>query len=411
MAEKKVKVESKKKVKLPKGKASALMGAAFIMATSAIGPGFLTQTAAFTQQFAASFAFVIFISIVLDTGAQLNVWTIIGVSGMRGQDIANKVLPGLGHFVAILVALGGLAFNIGNIGGAALGLNVLTGLNIKICVLIGGTFGLAVFLNKDAGPVIDKVTKVLGIMMIAVVGYMAFATSPPVGEALIRTFAPKDPGNLVFPTITLLGGTVGGYITFAGGHRLIDAGITGRENLNEIKKSAVYGVVIAGIMRVLLFLAILGVVVKGITLDPSNPAASAFQHGAGMVGYKFFGFVLLAAGLTSTIGAAYTSVSFLKTLNPSIQKNEKSWIIGFIAASTLIMAIIGKPVALLILAGSLNGLILPLTIGVVLIASKRKDIVGDYKHPTWMLTLGYLIVAVAGYAGAMSLPRLLTLLH
>ncbi len=394
-----------------KGNMSALIGAAFIMATSAIGPGFLTQTATFTQQFAASFAFVILLSIVLDIGAQVNVWSIIGVSGMRGQDIANKIVPGLGHFVAVLVALGGLAFNIGNIGGTALGLNVLTGLDIKVCALIGGAVGLGIFVSRDAGPVIDKITKVLGMMMILIVGYMAFATHPPVGEAVFRAFAPENPGLLVFPTITLLGGTVGGYITFAGGHRLIDAGITGQQNLREIRKGAIMGIVIASVMRVLLFLAILGVVSKGLQLDASNPAASAFQHGAGVIGYKFFGLVLLAAGLTSVIGAAYTSVSFLKTLHPSIKKFEKQWIIGFIGASTLIMAFLGKPAKLLILAGSLNGLILPITIGVILIASLRKDIVGDYKHPKWLLVFGFIIVAIAAYAGLMSLKSLQMIVH
>ncbi len=403
--------ENISKDKKPKGNMSALFGAAFIMATSAIGPGFLTQTATFTQQFMASFAFVIFLSIILDIGAQVNVWRIIGVSGMRGQDIANKIVPGLGHFVAVLVALGGLAFNIGNMGGAALGLNVLTGLDIKVCVLISGVAGLGIFLNKDAGPMIDKVTKGLGLMMILIVGYMAFVTKPPVGEAILRTFAPENPGSLVFPTITLLGGTVGGYITFAGGHRLIDAGITGQENLKQINKGAVMGIVVASVMRVLLFLAVLGVVVKGFQLDPSNPAASAFQHGAGMIGYKFFGLVLLAAGITSVIGAAYTSVSFLKTLHPSINRLERQWIIGFIVASTAIMAVLGKPAKLLILAGSLNGLILPITIGVILLAAKRKDIVGDYKHPTWMLIAGLLIVLIAGYAGAMSLSKMQMLVH
>ncbi|MBF4695247.1 NRAMP family divalent metal transporter [Fusibacter ferrireducens] len=404
----KTKNENRKK---SKGNMSALLGAAFIMATSAIGPGFLTQTATFTQQFAASFAFVILLSIILDIGAQVNVWSIIGVSGMRGQDIANRILPGLGHFVAILVALGGLAFNIGNVGGAALGLNVLTGLDIKLCAVIGGAVGLAIFISKDAGPMIDKITKILGLMMILIVGYMAVITHPPVGETIFRAFVPENPKGLVFPTITLLGGTVGGYITFAGGHRLIDAGITGKGNLKEIRKGAIMGIVIASVMRVLLFLAILGVVVKGLQLDPSNPAASAFQHGAGMIGYKFFGLVLVAAGLTSVIGAAYTSVSFLKTLHPSIQKFERYWIIGFIAASTLIMAVIGKPAKLLILAGSLNGLILPITIGVILFASTRKDIVGDYKHPKWLLVFGFAIVLIAAYAGIMSLSKLQMLVH
>ena len=38
---------------------SAILGAAFLMATSAVGPGFLTQTATFTEKLGASFGFVI----------------------------------------------------------------------------------------------------------------------------------------------------------------------------------------------------------------------------------------------------------------------------------------------------------------------------------------------------------------
>jgi Mn2+/Fe2+ NRAMP family transporter len=402
------KVQAKKILKHTRG-SSAILGAAFIMATSAIGPGFLTQTAKFTEQFGASFAFVILLSIILDIGAQVNVWRVIGISGLRGQDIANKVLPGLGYFVAVLVALGGLAFNIGNVGGAALGLNVLFGMNTTIAAIISGIIGIAIFLSKDAGTVIDRVVKLLGGLMIAIVAYVAFKTSPPVGEAIVRSVSPNNPGTLVLPVITLLGGTVGGYITFAGGHRLIDAGVTGIENIKEITRSSVTGILIASVMRILLFLAVLGVVSKGLALDPTNPAASAFQHGAGMIGYKFFGVVLWCAAITSVIGAAYTSVSFLKTLHPFIAKYEKQFIIGFITASTIIMASIGKPANLLVLAGALNGLILPITIGTILLASRRKDIIGEYKHPMWLIVFGVIIVFVAGYAGLTSLKGIAAL--
>ena len=105
-----------------------ILGAAFLMATSAIGPGFLTQTSLFTQQLLTSFGFVILISILLDIGAQLNIWRIITVSEYRAQDLANKVMPGLGFFLAALIATGGLIFNIGNIAGCGLGLQVLTGI-------------------------------------------------------------------------------------------------------------------------------------------------------------------------------------------------------------------------------------------------------------------------------------------
>ena len=403
-------MSSNKKESELKKKASALLGAAFLMATSAIGPGFLTQTAAFTEQYKANFAFVILFSILLALGAQMNVWRVIGISGLRGQDIANKVLPGLGYFVAILVALGGLAFNIGNIGGASLGLNALLGINTDFAALACGVIGILIFLSKDAGPVMDKFTKILGVLMIVIVGYVTITTKPPVGEALIRSVAPENPGALLFPIITLLGGTVGGYITFSGGHRLLDAGISGKENLDQITRSSITGILIATIMRILLFLAILGVVSRGAALDPSNPAASAFQHGAGNLGYRFFGIVLWAAGITSVVGAAFTSVSFLKTLNPFIEKNQKYIICAFIIASTLIMVLVGSPAKLLILAGSLNGLILPVTLGTMLLASRRKDIVGDYHHPTWLLVFGIIIVIIAGYSGILSLRNMAQLI-
>jgi len=43
---------------------SIITGAAFLMATSSIGPGFLTQTAYFTEIHKSAFAFAIIISIL-----------------------------------------------------------------------------------------------------------------------------------------------------------------------------------------------------------------------------------------------------------------------------------------------------------------------------------------------------------
>lgn len=401
-------VEEKKS----KGNMTALIGAAFLMATSAIGPGFLTQTSTFTGQFKSAFAFVIICTILLDVTTQLNIWSVIGVSGMRGQDIANKVLPGLGYFIAFMVALGGLAFNIGNVGGGALGLNVLFGLPNTAGTLIAGTVGILVFLSKDAKTGMDKLTKYLGSVMIITVLYVAIKSKPPVVDAVTSVFNPGDIGVLVFPMITLLGGSCGGYITFSGAHRLLDAGFSGKKDLGHVRKSVLMGVGVSGTMRILLFLAVLGVVTAntGVVLDPSNPAADAFKIGAGMIGYKIFGLVLTFAAITSVIGAAYTSVSFLKTLHPFIMKNEKWFIIGFIAVSTLVMAFVGKPAALLVLAGSLNGLILPLTLLTILLACRNKSIVGeDYKHPTILIVLGIGVVLLTGFVGIKALPQILTM--
>ncbi len=383
---------------------SVLLGAAFLMATSAIGPGFLTQTAVFTGQLKSTFGFVILTSVILSLIAQLNVWRVIGISGLKGQEIANKVVPGLGYIVAFLVALGGLAFNIGNVGGAAMGLNIILGVDLRLAAAISAILAIIIFISKEAGKAMDTLTKVLGGIMILLVAYVAITTVPPVGEAIHRTFVPEEIPMLAI--ITLVGGTVGGYITFSGGHRLIDAGISGKENLDSINRSAYMGMIIATIMRVLLFLAILGVVSKGFVLDPASPPASAFKEASGNLGYKIFGLVIWAAALTSIVGAAYTSVSFISTFTKAISNHSNKWIMGFIAASTLIFITIGQPAKLLVIAGSLNGLILPITLGVMLMASTKKDIVGDYKHPKWLYIAGILVVIITAYLGVKSLSGL-----
>ncbi len=384
-----------------KKSSGVLIGAAFLMATSAIGPGFLTQTSKFTSDFGASFGFVILFSVILSATAQMNIWRVLCVTGLRGQEVANKVLPGLGFFVAFMVVSGGLIFNTANVGGGALGFHTLLGIPTRAAYLLTGGAAIAIFMLKNAKAAMDTITKTLGGIMIVVILLVIIIERPPVGDALINTVVPSAGYSTLFPAVlTLLGGTVGGYITFSGAHRLIDAGVTGEENLKEIRKSSVLGMGIAAIVRVFLFLAILGVVVKGISLDAANPAADAFRRGAGALGYRFAGLVLLCAAITSIIGAAYTSVSFLKTFHPLIAKNENKVIIAFIIISTLLMLVLDNPAALLVLAGALNGLILPLTLGVCLIASKKKSIMGEtYKHPTWLFVLGIVVVILSAYMG------------
>jgi Mn2+/Fe2+ NRAMP family transporter len=371
---------------------SVLMGAAFLMATSAIGPGFLTQTTVFTQSLGASFGFVILTSIIIDIGVQLNIWRVIAVSEKRAQDIANMLLPGLGGFISLLIVLGGLAFNIGNIAGAGLGLQALLGVSVTTGAVISAALAIAIFLIREAGKAMDRFAQVMGFIMIIVIIYIAVTSAPPVGEAALRTFVPLKIDLVTI--VTLVGGTVGGYITFSGGHRLLDAGIKGREALKEVSTSAVMGISVASLVRIFLFLASLGVISKGLAIDAGNPTASVFQLAAGEIGYRLFGLVMFSAAVTSVIGSAYTSVSFVKSFSPKIAKNENKVIIGFILVSTVIFILVGKPIKLLILAGVVNGFILPITLATILFAAYKTRIVGDYKHPVWLTCFGILVVLI-----------------
>ncbi|MEP6902986.1 MAG: NRAMP family divalent metal transporter, partial [Actinomycetota bacterium] len=286
---------------------SVILGAAFLMATSAVGPGFLTQTTVFTKQLLASFGFVILLSVLLDIFAQLNIWRVLTVSGKRGQDVANETVSGSGYFLAALIALGGLAFNIGNIAGCGLALNVLFDLKPEYGAVLSAVVAIAIFLVKEAGKAMDLFVKILGVIMLGLIVYVVIALHPPLAEAAFRTFIPETISPLTI--VTLVGGTVGGYITFAGAHRLIDAGISGVESLPQVNQGAVTGIILTAIIRFLLFLASLGVITLGFAIDDKNPPASVFQNAAGNFGYRIFGVVMWSAAITSVVGAAYTSVS------------------------------------------------------------------------------------------------------
>lgn len=371
------------------------------MATSAIGPGFITQTTVFTQQLLTSFGFVILISILLDIAGQLNIWRVITVSGMRAQDLANNLLPGSGYFLAALVLLGGMAFNIGNVAGAGMGLDILFPLDADparpvMGAIISAAIALVIFWVKEVGTAMDWFTKILGFMMIALTLYVAIASNPPVGEAVLRTFVPVRIDTTAI--VTLVGGTVGGYISFAGAHRLLDAGIQGRDKLPQVTKSSVSAILLASAMRILLFLASLGVIVGGGLINKDNPAGSVFQLAAGQTGYYIFGIVLWAAAITSVVGSAYTSISFLRSFHPFLDKNYRTLTSLFIITSTIVFVMMGKPpVKVLVLAGALNGLILPLALALMLLAVYKQKLVGSYKHPVWMSAMGWLVVAVMSW--------------
>jgi Mn2+/Fe2+ NRAMP family transporter len=384
---------------------TAILGAAFLMATSAVGPGFLTQTATFTESLMASFGFVILISIVMDIGVQLNVWRVVAVSKKRAQEIANLVFPGVGYLLAFLIIAGGLAFNIGNIGGAGLGMQSMFNISPITGALISGVIAVAIFLGRETGPIMDKFTQLMGFILIVLIIYVMFKSDPPLAEAVTKTIMPDKIDAVAI--VTLVGGTVGGYITFSGAHRLLEAGVSGEENLDSVTRSSVSGILIASVIRVFLFLAVLGVVSKGIALDPSNPAMSPFQYILGNTGKVVFGMVIWAASVTSVIGAAYTSVSFMTNFHPFIERHKRYFIIGFIVISTFVFATIGKPAQVLVLVGTLNGLVLPIAMVIILIAAYRKNIVGNYKHPVWIAVFGWLIALAMSILSVMTIAQYL----
>jgi Mn2+/Fe2+ NRAMP family transporter len=296
------------------------------------------------------------------------------------------------------VVFGGFAFNIGNIAGCGLGVNVLTGLTFQQGAIISGVIALCLFWIREIGSMLDGFTKTLGIIKILLTLFIAFSAHPPVIQAIHHTIIPEKISLVAI--VTIVGGTVGGYLTFSGAHRLIDAGIKGKQKQAAVTKSALSGIIISTIMRFVLFLAVVGALLKGAVLPKENPAAGVFSFVAGDIGLRIFGVVLWSAAISSVIGASYTSVSFIKTFHPSLVKYERHLISAFIILTTCVFVIVGRPRDLLVLAGAVNGLILPVALAIILLAATRKRIMKGYQHPLWMQLAGWIVVFVMAWMGS-----------
>lgn len=250
----------------------------------------------------------------------------------------------------------------------------------------------------------DIFTKVLGMIMIFLTLYVVIVSKPPMGDAIKKTFFPDKID--FYAIITLVGGTVGGYISFAGAHRLLDAGLIGQRNIKKVTQSATSGILIAAVMRILLFLAALGVIAQGNIIDIKNPSASVFQLAAGNIGYKLFGIVMWSAAITSIVGAAYTSISFFKTFHHFFAKFERQLLIFFVLIPLSIFLVVGKPVSTLLFVGALNGFILPIALTVILLASYNELIVGNYKHPLWLKIFGVVVVLATLFLSIVTLVKI-----
>lgn len=394
------------------GRLLPLFGAIALMATSAIGPGFLTQTATFTQQLGAAFSFGILISVLLDLAIQMNVWRVIGVSGLRAQELAQRVLPGLGVVLSLIVFVCGFIANMGNVAGAGLGLNVLFGLDPRWGAVITTALALVIFINRYFIKIMDRTTVPLGLVMLGLTLFVAIVSSPPVDQAALQTVVPDQIDVLAITTI--VGGTVGGYITYAGAHKLLASGISGPGKVREISRTSARGVIATGVMRWLLFLAVLGVVSAGAILDiTDNPAADAFQAAAGDIGFKIFGVVLWAAAMTSVIGASFTSISFISTYSQRLREREGLAVGAFVVACCTVFLLAGQtPVTVLVFSGGFNGLVLPLGFSVTMwIAWRRRDLLRGYRYPKWLIAVGVVGLIVSWVLAVLAFEPVFALLQ
>jgi manganese transport protein len=335
-----------------------------VISAAFIGPGTVTTAAkagadyGFSLLWALTFATVGCL-VLQEASSRLTI-----VSGMDlGQAIWRlSVNGGRRYIIPLLVALcilsGTAAYQAGNLLGAMAGTNLLIELPPWLIVLVTGTMAAIILFI----PSIKIIARVLGCL-VACMGLAFLVTAvairpalPDVLSGLILPDIPKQPGGGLL-VLGLIGTTIVPYNLFLG------SGISSGQSIGEMRSGLAVAIVLGGIISMAVLVT--GTAVEGtFTFRGLAGALDGLPGGSGTI---ILAVGLFAAGFTSAVTAPLASAITVRSLFGNRHKPQwkvGSWrfrmVWGVILLTGMTFGMAGfEPVPAIIIAQSLNGLLLP----------------------------------------------------
>ncbi|MGF1471276.1 MAG: Nramp family divalent metal transporter [Rubrobacteraceae bacterium] len=399
------------------------LGPGLLVAAAFIGPGTVTtaSVAGASTGYALLWALVFSIAatiILQEMSARLGLVSREGLGeALRTtfDNVAVKVVAII--LVVSAITIGAAAFQTGNITGAALGLEAITGISPQVWAIIVGVIAFAL-LASGIYSVIERVLVVLVVVMSVVFILTAILVRPNVGDILAGIFAPGIPSGSLVTVVALIGTTVVTYNFFLHSSSVQDKwpeSVPMDEALGQARFDTGASIVLGGIITLAIIVtgaaAFFG---TGTEIESAGQMAQQLEPLLGPAAKWFFAVGLFGAGLTSSVtaplAAAYaTSGAFGWGRDLRSWKFRAVWAIVIIFGTTL-AAVGANPVQVILFAQAANGLLLPLVAIFLLIVMNRSDLLGNYQNGIIGNVLGGIVVLVALFLGGRTLFTVFTTL-
>ena len=390
------------------------LGPGLLVTAAFIGPGTVTtaSVAGASTGYAVLWAiiFSIFATIVLqEMSARLGVVSREGLGEALRTTFDNPAIKfGAIVLVVAAIAFGNAAFETGNITGAALGLETLSGISPQIWAVLVGIVSFAL-LASGAYRLIERALVVLVIVMSVVFIVTAIIVIRPgdLGNILAGAFVPSIPPGALLTVAALIGTTVVPYNLFLHASSVQEKwpeSVPTREALIESRSDTTISIVLGGLITVAILAtgaaAFFG---TGTEITDAGQMAEQLEPLLGPFAKYFFAIGILAAGVTSAItaplAAAYaTSGALGWERNLRGWKFRAVWLIVLVVG-TVLAALGTNPVAAIVFAQAANGVLLPIVAVFLLFVMNRADLLGEFKNGTVANILGAIIVLFAAALG------------
>jgi len=390
------------------------LGPGLLVTAAFIGPGTVTtaSVAGASTGYAILWALVfsIIATIILqEMSARLGVVSREGLGEALRTTFNNPAISWAAVVLVILaITFGNAAFETGNITGAAIGLETLSGISPRVWAVIVGIAAF-LFLASGAYKVIERVLIALVVVMSVVFILTAIIVIRPsdVPDILAGAVVPRIPEGALITVVALIGTTVVPYNLFLHASSVQEKwpeSVPTREALAESRIDTTISILLGGVITAAIMAtgaaAFFG---TGTEITDAGQMAEQLEPLLGAFAKYFFAIGLFAAGMTSAItaplAAAYATSGALGWEN-NLRSTRFRAVWFIVLAVGTVLAVLGtNPVAAIVFAQAANGVLLPIVAVFLLFVMNRSDLLGEFRNGTVGNVIGVIIVLFAAFLG------------
>ena len=366
------------------------MGPGAIMSAAIIGPGTVTTASQQGALYGFTSLWILLVACVIAYFFQEPAMRIsIGCKESVMVGVREHLSPGVAKFLWIVIFVGSIAFQAGNLSGASMALEYFVPgtSNLMWAGVMSLLEFIIVMLNRY--KVIENVNQVLILMMVFAFVLTAFTSGPDIGDLVTEGFSFKIPGGNAVLAVSLLATTVTPNLVLGYSAFLRKKYADSQTPARDIKLAKAD----LGLNMFVTFLITGSIIVCSATVI--HPTGKEITSAADMATQlvpllgRFAG-ILFSIGLwAAAISSVLYHVSIHNTLFPTAfhvdedpkAKHNLAVVAAVVLIPVILIAFLGQsPVQLIIAAQALNGIALPMVCVICWILCNKKDLLGTYAN-------------------------------
>ena len=383
------------------------IGPGALVAAAFIGPGTVTVATLAGANFGFALLWVLIFAtaatiILQEMAARLGVITQKGL-GETLRELLEESIWKWPLFLLMIVALylGNAAYEGGNLSGAALGIEAITGHRERVYAVAVGSISVIAALLIWLGTYRQLEKILVGLVVLMALAFAAtfLLVRPDVAALVTGLFIPKIPSGSLMTVLALIGTTVVPYNLFLHASA-VKSRWSGPEDLAKVRSDAVITIGLGGLITLLIVsTAAASIFGTGLHIASAGDMATQLDPLFGSFSKYLLGIALLAAGLSSAITAplatAYAMSEILDFKGDATSRKFRLVGLSVIGVGAALALTGLKPIRIIISAQMANGLLLPIIASFLLFAMNRKALLGAYSNGVMANILGGAVLIIA----------------